>query len=340
MDSSNLVFYGAGVNMRNLLHLFDASGIPFNYTIWDMNAENIKSINGHDVFLPDFKTKVFGKKAVITIDDAAIARSVEQKLCDIGFDVIRGENGFLDFINTRQTIDKNEIMKTFPVEFTEFDRELIYSIHSDGLSMVQYTGLFATLLSCKYVVSNNIEGDFVECGVWRGGNAMIAAMVFKHYGSSKKVWLFDTFEGFTNVKHSKYEKDLTLYITLDEIHQQYYDPYSCGNSLDDVKANFEKYGVLNDNIVFVKGDVIKTLASENIPKQISALRLDTDLYDSTLKELQVLYPRLSGGGVIMIDDYGVYEGLRAAVEEYFEKISRPLLQVVNHGIRLAVKVFD
>jgi O-methyltransferase len=88
-------------------------------------------------------------------------------------------------------------------------------------------------------------------------------------------------------------------------------------SLDDVKANFRSAGLLDDNIIFIQGDVAVTLeVPNNLPERIAALRLDTDRYESTKKELEILYPRLSIGGVLIIDDYGYWAGAREAVDEY------------------------
>src|SRR5262249_6800965 len=115
----------------------------------------------------------------------------------------------------------------------------------------------------------------------------------------------------------------------------------CYASLDDVRNNFVNVGLLSNNVVFVQGDVTQTLANEeNLPKSISVLRLDTDWYESTKKELEVLYPRLNRGGVLLIDDYGYWAGSKQATDEFFAKNqNRPFLQYTDSSGRLAVK-FD
>ena len=330
--AENVIFYGAGTNMKNLLTLFDACSIPFDYPIWDVDAEEIRFINGHKVSLPDFDNRVENKKAVVAVDDNSDVASVAEKLRSIGFETIRGKSSFLDFTET----PKSKFLERCPVEYTDFERELNYCIRADGLTMTASAKLYATLSACRYAVQNNIEGDFVECGVWRGGHCILAASIFKHYGSNKKVWLYDTFEGFINagIKHSV--NDDFLIDELDKVHETHYNTDHCGNSLNDVKKNFSKYGVLNDNVMFVKGDVNVTLDSKDVPKQISVLRMDTDLYESTRKQLQVLYPRLSKHGVLLEDDYD-YVGVRSAIDEYFDGVQKPLFQYIDHGGRLAIK---
>jgi hypothetical protein len=116
----------------------------------------------------------------------------------------------------------------YPVELTKNERNLIDYVVQNNLTMVSRERLFATLMSCKYVLENNIEGDFVECGVWRGGNSIIAAGMFKLYNSNKKVWLYDTFQGMTTPT----EADIEL---------------STGRT---AAESFQKYGkVTDDNIV-------------------------------------------------------------------------------------------
>ena len=111
-------------------------------------------------------------------------------------------------------------------------------------------------------------------------------------------------------------------------------------SIEDVKAQF-KYLGLEQNTVFVKGDVLKTIDKKNdLPKQISLLRLDTDWYQSTKHELNILYPKLERGGVLLIDDYGDWKGSKKAVDEYFEEEDlrgRSLFWRIDHTGRGLIK---
>lgn len=239
-----------------------------------------------------------------------------------------------------------EIRKTpsravkMPVELTNEECEIIQHVKSNNLSMTSYAKLWATLMACKYVIDQNIEGDFVECGVWRGGNALIAAALFKLYGVDKKVYLFDTFEGMTPPTE-KDKKESSGESAADKFFKSQTKTHNewCYASLEDVRNNFEKYGLLSKNTIFVKGDVCKTLDDgQNLPDNVAVLRLDTDWYESTKKELDVLYPKLCIGGVLIIDDYGYWAGSKEATDEYFTTHNnRPFLQYTDYSGRVAVK---
>ncbi|GHU50098.1 hypothetical protein AGMMS49975_00450 [Clostridia bacterium] len=335
--NGNIIFYGAGTMMSLILELYRVSGLEFDFPIWDINAESIKEIQGHKVYAPDFETQLINCTAVITISNDLISGGVRKKLECIGCICIQGLNELLQL----GKIENFWGNIPFPVEFTEAEKDLLLHIERNSLTMVSRERMFATVMSCKYAVSHNVPGDFVECGVWRGGNAILAAGIFKLYGSEKKVWLFDTFEGFLNAGISRGVKDIPNETSENakKIHQQYYDIANGGNSIDEVVSNFEKIGLLSDNIRFVKGDVLETLSGTQVPETVAVLRLDTDLYESTLRELNVLFPKLSFGGVLMIDDYGHSAGARAATEEFFEHMpNRIWMQYIDHTGRIGIKL--
>ena len=225
-------------------------------------------------------------------------------------------------------------------ELTDEEIELIRYVIDRKLSMVPLSGLIATLKACKYVVENEIPGAFVECGVWRGGNVILAKKMFELMGSDKKVYLFDTFEGMTDPTefdiHHKSQKHATdvLQNAFSQTNGKFFKA-----SIEEVKNNFHAAGVKLDNIIFIKGDVFKTLGNDkNLPNEIAVLRLDTDWYESTKKELEILYPKLVSKGVLLIDDYGFWAGSRKAVDEYFKDLEyKPLLNVIDFNIRSAIK---
>lgn len=230
--------------------------------------------------------------------------------------------------------------QNFPLELSKSDEELIRYVVDNTYSMASVQRLVNTLKSCKYVVKNNIPGDFVECGVWRGGNGIVAKKIFEALGSDKKVWMFDTFEGMTkpsdedvNAKtcikaEEKYHK------TLGKTHSNW-----CYASIDDVKKNCKASSIKMSEVKFIQGDVCKTLIEpKNLPQKIAVLRLDTDWYESTKMELEVLYPRLEKNGVLIIDDYGHWQGSRKAVDEYFStQTYQPLFNVIDRAGRSAIK---
>ena len=231
---------------------------------------------------------------------------------------------------------------TIPVEFTERDAEILDYVRSRKLTMASPLRIIATINACKHAVEAEIPGDFVECGVWRGGNSLAAKMTFEAYRSDKRVFLFDTFAGMTApTEHdtSKYEKvDCdTQFERADRVGHNAW----CYASLADVRASFEASGVDMDGVRFVQGDVMKTLRlTTNKLGAIAVLRLDTDFYDSTKAEMEVLYPRLSSRGSLLLDDFGYWDGSRKAVTEYIAGLppkDRPLLNFTDTSGRMAIK---
>ena len=178
----------------------------------------------------------------------------------------------------------------------------------EKLSMSSIEAVWAAIQSTKYIVKNNIKGDFVECGVWRGGIPLAIAMVLKDLNSKKKVYLFDTYEGMT--EPSKFDLDYRGKSAAQKFKRLNRDTHNewCFASLEDVKSHFHKIGLI-DNVRFIKGDVCQTLKEkDNLPKEISLLRLNTDWYESTKVEMDILYPLLSIDGVLLLDTYGHWEG--------------------------------
>jgi O-methyltransferase len=231
-----------------------------------------------------------------------------------------------------------QVEKQFPVEISASDQKAFRYVRDNNLSTSSDERLFATIMACRYVAEQDIQGDFVECGVWRGGNSIIAADVFKNLASHRRVWLFDTFVGMT----APTAADVNIRgETADEkfAHSERGDHNEwCYAPLEEVQGNFSKVGLLTDRVKFVKGDVAKTLSgSAEMPGEISVLRLDTDWYESTKAELEILYPKLTMGGVLIIDDYGHWGGSRKAVDEYFANRGRPFLQYVDQSARIGIK---
>ena len=225
-----------------------------------------------------------------------------------------------------------------PVELTPDDRRVFDYICQNRLTMSGRERLAATIMACRHVCRNEIPGDFVECGAWRGGQSIAAKLTFENCGSSKRVFVFDTFAGMTpptdkdSTAHNS-KSALERFVEADRGDVNEW----CYASIEDVKRNFEEAGADLSTVRFVKGDVRETLkVANNLPEQISVLRLDTDFYDSTLAELEALYPRLSPGGVLILDDYGHWDGARRAVDEYFGS-GGPLLVATDYSGRVAVK---
>lgn len=213
----------------------------------------------------------------------------------------------------------------------EFDKDAIRFIKEKKFSMVSTARLVQTAKSVRYAVENNVSGDFVECGVWRGGNAILAKLIFSELGSGKKVYLYDTFAGMTEPQENDAVQSTQLGARKKFLRMQK-DTHNewCYASLESVRQNFIEAGADFSGVKFIEGDVAETLKTNEIPESICLLRLDTDFYESTKMEMEVLYPRLSDKGVLILDDYASWTGARQAVDEYFKaQCLKPLMHVTD-----------
>lgn len=205
--------------------------------------------------------------------------------------------------------------------------------------MVSEERLYNTLLALNYLKKNNIQGDFVETGVWKGGNPMAAAFFFKKNKMKKNVFLFDTFEGMTKSlyidKRPNKEKAVVRYKQLLKNNKSGW----INIPLAEVKNNFQKNFILDKNIFFIKGKIEDT--GRNLPsklKKIAILRIDTDFYESVYASLKYLFPLLVKNGVLIIDDYGYWKGAQKAVDEYFKKKNiKIFLNYIDHTGRCGIK---
>jgi hypothetical protein len=193
----------------------------------------------------------------------------------------------------------------------------------------------------RYVVSNRIPGDIVECGVWKGGSMMAAARTLIESGDrTRHLHLFDTFEGMTTPT----DEDVAVsgesaaeLMARSDIAKDDAESVWCRAPLDVVRQAMAGVGYENSKIHYVKGRVEDTIPA-CAPGAIALLRLDTDWYESTRHEMIHLFPRLSVGGVLILDDYGHWLGARRAVDEYLRENNVPLfLQKIDYSGRYAVK---
>ncbi|MBW7858457.1 MAG: class I SAM-dependent methyltransferase, partial [Leptonema sp. (in: Bacteria)] len=187
---------------------------------------------------------------------------------------------------------------------------------------------------------NNINGDFVECGVWRGGSAMlIAKMLVERKITNRKIILFDTFEGMS--EPSQFDIDVSGELASESLKQNIHQKETsvwCLADIVDVQNNMNQTGFSNDSIIYIKGKVEDTIPKKLTTKQVALLRLDTDWYESTKHELIYLYPLLSKEGILIVDDYGHWQGCRRAVDEYFEEQKTTLmLNRIDYTGRIAIK---
>ena len=201
--------------------------------------------------------------------------------------------------------------------------------------------VYALKSAITYIIKNNIKGDFVECGVWKGGSCMLMAKTLvNEEEKERKIWMYDTFDGMTEPTEDDCEIETNIsgsdllkntHKNTDKFNMWAYAP------LEMVKKNMEKTMFPEERIHFIEGKVENTL-SKTKPQNIALLRLDTDWYESTKCELEQLYPLLSIGGVLIVDDYGHFSGAKKAVDEYFSKTNvKPLMNRIDYSGRLIIK---
>lgn len=200
--------------------------------------------------------------------------------------------------------------------------------------------ILALCNAVEYVVRSGIEGSFVECGVWRGGSMAAAARTLtQHRDVERELWLYDTFEGMSEPTSQDVDcwgGDAAKLLT----EQDRADAKSvwCVSGLQEVKNVMAETGYSRERIHYIEGKVEDTLP-ERKPEKIALLRLDTDWYESTRCELEHLFPRLQPGGVLIIDDYGHWQGCRKAVDEYIAKHSINIfLNRIDYTGRLGIKM--
>jgi len=203
-------------------------------------------------------------------------------------------------------------------------------------TMTSYQRLAAVCDAARQVSRRGVPGAIVECGVWRGGSTMAAALtLLQEKDTERDLYLFDTYTGMSEPGE---EDEASPYDGYD-LRRMWKRRTSGWHAVpvETVRANMESTGYPAERMHYVEGPVEVTVPG-SAPDVIALLRLDTDWYASTLHELEHLWPRLSPGGVLILDDYGHYAGARRAVDEYFDaREGRPLLQRVDYTGRMAVK---
>ena len=224
---------------------------------------------------------------------------------------------------------------------TPEDRGIVERALPDTMTGV--ARLVALVDAVRYCVRAGVEGDFAECGVWRGGSVIAMVDTLQALGvTDRDIHLYDTFEGMTEPTEHDVSTFAPPAITeWRDAAERSERPWpglfgEAAFSEEQVRRAVLATGYPEHRFHFVRGRVEDTLPLHS-PDRIALLRLDTDWYESTRVELEILYPRLVDGGVLIIDDYGHWDGCRRAVDEYFTVHPAPLLTRVDYTCRLAVK---
>ena len=247
-------------------------------------------------------------------------RLLKNALRRVGYDLVRYSSGS-ELASVR--------------DLSEAEQKIISTARPFTMTSVER--MAALINAVTYVSKNRIPGDIAECGVWRGGSMMTVALTLLAHGDrSRSLYLFDTFEGMSVPTGDDKSLDgVSADVQLKR------DPRGtgiwCYASLEDVRTNILSTGYPEEKIHLIKGKVEETIPRTNPPK-LSLLRLDTDWYESTKHELEHLYPILDPKGILIIDDYGHWQGARKAVDEYFaERDGDIYLHRIDYTGRILVR---
>lgn len=229
----------------------------------------------------------------------------------------------------------------WPLEFDSQDKEnynRVLKFTGTGLARAQ-----SLMAATKYIVKNQIPGDFIECGIAAGGSSMLMALTLLRLDAEhRNIYMYDLFGEFPPFNDYDFEissgKSVSEYKDrLDKGESDVVKNWSF-TSLEEVQKNMRSTHYPSEHLHYCKGDVSKTLM--NSPHQeVALLRLDTDFYESTKFELETLYPKIVTGGIVIIDDYGHWNGSKRAVDEYFSELKiQPFMNIIDYSARLIVKL--
>ncbi len=213
-----------------------------------------------------------------------------------------------------------KVVRTVPFDQQKRDLGLDWPAAAETMIGMQ------RLESLQSVLAENVPGDLVECGVWRGGACILMRAVLAVNGDPDRcVWLVDSFAGVPPPDKDNYAADASLRLDLQA------DVLAVSEST--VKVNFKRYGLLDERVRFVAGWFKDTLPNAPI-ESIGLLRIDADLYESTIQALDLLYPRLSVGGYCIVDDYHAIDACREAVTDYRIRagISEEIIEIDGSGV--------
>ncbi len=218
-----------------------------------------------------------------------------------------------------------EVMQVVPYDAStrEYGRDWPPSAHT----MIGMRRLESLQECIETIIAEDVPGDLIETGVWRGGASMFMRAVLAAHGvTDRRIWVADSFAGLPPPDVEKYPEDSgSRYHLFSEV---------LSVSLDEVQANFARYGLLDEQVCFLKGWFKDTLPRAPIDA-LALARLDGDMYESTMEALVHLYPRLSPGGYLIVDDYGLEDGLcKRAVDTFRAKqhIDSRLIDIDGHGV--------
>ncbi len=232
---------------------------------------------------------------------ALVAKNIERHSINSGRPVFAIVNKLIKMILAPLNLELVKLVQSGVEDYTESTHSA-NTRNNEAETMLGIKQLDQMQAAVTDVVNNNIPGDVLEAGVWRGGMTIFMRGVLRAINDeSRNVWVADSFEGLPEPDR---EQDLFGWFKGD-----------MSVSLDDVKNNFRRYGLLDDRVIFLKGFFDESLPGAPISR-LSILRVDADLYESTLSVLDSLYPKLSVGGYAIFDDYLNLKDCQKAINEY------------------------
>jgi O-methyltransferase len=251
-----------------------------------------------------------------------VKRLVKSAVRAMGFDIVR--------------YPPQRVPVPLPADLSAEERAIVARV--EGYTFTSIERHIALIQAIRYLAKQHIDGCIVECGVWRGGSSMVAALALIQEGETERnLYLYDTFEGMTPPKAD----DRTTAGVPAKLHLDSYPDKTvswCVADIDDVRRNMATTGYPEARIHLIKGTIEATIPSQAPTEGIALLRLDTDWYESTKHELVHLFPLLCDGGVLIIDDYGYWQGSKKAVDEYLSGLpQRFYLHRIDDSGRLLVK---
>jgi O-methyltransferase len=224
--------------------------------------------------------------------------------------------------------------RTLPRHYDPEARQIIRAVRPR--TMTAHEKLYALIVAVRHVVDQRIDGALIECGVWRGGSMQAVALtLLARDVVDRELHLFDTFTGMPepSLRDRRHDGEAAAEVLARTPKTGVFWAIA---GLDDVRAGMAETGYPAERIHFHPGRVEDTIPAQ-APERIALLRLDTDWYESTRHELEHLYARVPSGGVVLLDDYGYWEGARQAVDEFLARTDDRLLLVPMGSGRIAVK---
>ena len=247
-----------------------------------------------------------------------LLRLIKQTIQRTGYDIVR-----------YQQPEKRRV----PSDVGETDWSIVESVRP--YTMTSDERLITLINAVRFVSRNKIRGAIAECGVWQGGSMMAVALTLLDEGDTERdLYLYDTFQGMSDP--TLHDKSFDGRLAESQLAMTPKgEGLWCYAPLDEVKANFARTQYPTERVHFIAGKIEDTIPRRN-PPQLAILRLDTDWYESTKHELEHLFPLLTAKGILIIDDYGHWQGARKAVDEFLS--TRPMfLHRIDETGRVLIK---